>query len=239
MTRPVRVSILQPTYWARAHVWNRVFYSDVFVWLDSVKFSRSATKWEDRTVVESSDGREVVLRLPLRGSRSAKWSDAGLNDGWQRHLATITQCYSKRPHWATVRPMVESVYAAEASTIDEVCWRTMEAARSVLEPECRFVRSSSLGVESSKGELVLELVKAVGGTHYLSGAPGLSYLPLEKFADAGIETVVQSWQAPATRHGLTNPSIVDLLANLGIDQTRETISAPPVDGGRPFQGTAP
>ncbi len=69
MTGPVRVSILQPTYWARAHVWNRIFSSDVFIWLDSVKFSRSATKWEDRTVVEGSDGRPIVLRLPLRGSR--------------------------------------------------------------------------------------------------------------------------------------------------------------------------
>ena len=48
---------MQPTYWARTHVWNRIFTSDVYIWLDSVKFSRSATKWEDRTVVEASDGR--------------------------------------------------------------------------------------------------------------------------------------------------------------------------------------
>jgi hypothetical protein len=40
----MRVAILQPTYWARAHVWNRVLRADVFVWLDSVKFSRSAAK---------------------------------------------------------------------------------------------------------------------------------------------------------------------------------------------------
>ncbi len=64
----MRVAILQPTYWARTHVWNRVFTADTYVWLDSVKFSRSATKWEDRTVVELSDGRPVVLRLAAAGN---------------------------------------------------------------------------------------------------------------------------------------------------------------------------
>jgi hypothetical protein len=216
----MQVAILQPTYWARAHVWNRILTSDVFIWLDSVKFSRSATKWEDRTVVETTDGRAVALRLPLNGSRTVTWGEAGLNDGWRKHLATLTQCYSKRPHWQAIKPAVEAVYEEDAKTIDAVCWRSLEATASVLHPECRFLRSSTMGVESSKGELVLDLVKEVGGTSYLSGAPGMSYLPLDRFADAGVDVVVQDWQAPVTRHGLANPSVVDLLANLGPEATR-------------------
>jgi hypothetical protein len=223
----VRVAILQPTYWARTHVWNRLFFSDVFIWLDSVKFSRSATKWEDRTIIESSDGRPIVLRLPLRGSRLALWSDAGLNTGWQRHLTTITQCYSKRPYWPVIEPVVQDVYRASASTIDEVCWRTLIASASVLNPNLRIVRSSTLDVRSTKGDLVLDLVKAVGGTTYLSGSPGTAYLPQERFAEAGVEIVIQAWQAPVTRHGLTNPSVLHLLATTGPECSREVLSRPP------------
>lgn len=208
----MRVAILQPTYWARAHVWNRVLRSDVFVWLDSVKFSRSATKWEDRTVVEARDGRAVVLRLPLRGPRSVTWGEAGLNHGWRRHETTIRQCYSRRPHFGRVEALLPAVYGPDATTIEEVCWRTFRKVAEVLQPRCRVLRSSSLGLSSTKGELVLDLVKAVGGRVYLSGAPGAAYLPRARFEEAGVTVEVQNWGAPRTEGGLANPSILHLLA---------------------------
>ncbi len=220
----MRVSILQPTYWARAHVWNRILTSDVFIWLDSVKFSRSSTKWEDRTVIESPDGRPIVLRLPLRGSRTVLWSEAKLSEGWQKHLTTITQCYSKRPRWPEISDLIESVYREDAETIDEVCHRTFAAVASVLEPPCRFVRSSSLDVAASKGQLVLELVQAVGGTSYVCGGPGVTYLPLEKFSAAGVDVLVQNWNAPRARKGLANPSVIDLLADAEPGTARTTLA---------------
>jgi WbqC-like protein family len=215
---------MQPTYWARIHVWNRIFTSDVYIWLDSVKFSRSATKWEDRTVVEASDGRPVVLRLPLKGSRLVLWSEAGVQPAWRQHLVTIRQCYSRRQHWAAVAQAVEAVYEHEAGTIDEVCWRTFQACLRLLAPDVRVVRSSDLDVHSAKGQLVLDLVKKVGGTSYVSGRPGMSYLPLERFRQEGVDVVMQEWKAPIARRGLANPSILDLLANAGPVVAREILS---------------
>jgi hypothetical protein len=220
---------MQPTYWARTHVWNRIFASDVYIWLDSVKFSRSATKWEDRTVVEASDGRPVVLRLPLKGSRLALWSEAGVQPMWRRHMVTIRHCYAKRPHWNTVAQTVEAVYEHEAETIAEVCWRTFQACQRLLAPDARVVRSSDLDVHSAKGQLVLDLVKAVGGTSYIAGRPGLSYLPLEHFRREGVDVVVQEWKAPVTRRGLADPSILDLLTNAGLPTAREVLSEVSLD----------
>lgn len=222
----MRVAILQPTYWARTHVWNRILSSDIYVWLDSVKFSRSATKWEDRTIVEAPDGRPIVLRLPLRGSRGVPWCIAGLNEGWRKHHTTITQCYSKRTYWDVVSPVVSYVYRDECPTIDKMCWRTFEGVSSLLQPQCQFVRSSELGVKSSKGNLVLDLVRSVGGTAYISGTPGLSYLPLNRFREARVEVIVQNWRAPVTRHGLANPSTLDLIADIGTDAARSVLSQP-------------
>jgi hypothetical protein len=201
----------------------------VFIWLDSVKFSRSATKWEDRTVVEASDGRPVVLRLPLKGSRLVLWSEAGVQPTWRRHLVTIHHCYAKRPHWNTVAQTIEAVYEHEAETIAEVCWRTFQAGLQLLAPDTRVVRSSDLDVHSSKGELVLDLVKAVNGTSYISGEPGLSYLPLERFRQEGVDVVVQAWKAPAARRGLADPSVLDLLANAGLSAARESLSEVSLD----------
>jgi hypothetical protein len=223
----VRVAALQPTYWARAHVWNRVLSADVFVWLDGVKFSRSAAKWEDRTVVESGDGRPVVLRLPLRGSRNALWAEAGLNRGWRRHEKTIRQCYSRRPHFSAIEPLLAEVYGPDATTIEQVCWRTFEQVAGILRPRCRVVRSSSLGLASRKGDLVLDLVLATGGSVYLTGAPGAAYLPRERFAASGVSLEVQDWAAPRTDDGLANPSILHLLACHGPLGTLAALADPP------------
>lgn len=220
---------MQPTYWGRTHVWNRILASDVYIWLDSVKFSRSSTKWEDRTIVEASDGRSVVLRLPLKGSRLALWSEAGVQPTWRRHITTIRHCYSKRPHWGTIADLVDAVYQHDAETINEACWRTFQTCLQLLAPETRVVRSSDLDVRSAKGQLVLDLVKKVGGTSYISGGPGLSYLPLERFRQESVEVVAQAWKAPVARRGLANPSILDLLANEGVSAAREILSEVSLD----------
>ena len=230
----MRVAALQPTYWARAHVWNRVLSADVFVWLDGVKFSRSAAKWEDRTVVESGDGRPVVLRLPLRGSRNALWAEAGLNRGWRRHEKTIRQCYSRRPHFSAIEPLLRDVYGPDAATIEQVCWRTFQQVARQLNPRCRVVRSSTLGLSSSKGDLVLDLVRAAGGSVYLSGAPGSAYLSRERFEAAGVSLEVQDWPAPRTEAGLANPSVLHLLACLGAQGARAALAPRPgVDSPQP------
>lgn len=220
----MRVSILQPTYWARAHVWNRVASSDCFVWLDDVKFSRSATKWEDRTVIEGRDQRSIVLRLPMRGSTSNLWKDVGINQGWQRHATTVLQCYANAPNKSCIVDAVERVYGSDASAIDEVCWRSFSAVLELLRLPCKVIRSSELTVTTAKGELVLDLVKRMGGSSYLSGEPGMSYLPLDQFEDAGIQVIPQRWIAPVTRGGLHNPSILHLLAHTGVERTTELVS---------------
>ena len=225
----MKVAIMQPTYWARTHVWNRIFASDAYIWLDSVKFSRSATKWEDRTIIEASDGRPVVLRLPLKGSRLALWSEAGVQPTWRRHMTTIRHCYSKRPHWSAIAEPVDAVYQRDAETINEACWRTFQTCLKLLAPNTRIFRSSDLGVYSAKGELVLDLVKTIGGTSYISGGPGLSYLPLQRFHEAGVDIAVQSWKAPIARRGLADPSILDLLANEGVSAAREILSEVSLD----------
>jgi WbqC-like protein family len=211
----MRVAVLQPTYWARSHVWNRILSADVFVWLDSVKFARSSTKWEDRTVVETPDGRPVILRLPLRGSRQVAWHQAGLNDGWTKHRKTLQRCYGRRQYWPIIAPYLETVYAPEASTIEAVCMRTFQATTALLGVSCRVVRASDLRPGGAKSELVLRLVRAVGGTTYLTGEPGASYLDLTRFAAEGVTVEIQRWTAPVTRHGLANPSIIHVLADVG------------------------
>jgi hypothetical protein len=124
-----------------------------------------------------------------------------------------------------LEPLLDDVYGAPAKTIDEVCWRSFTAVGGVLGVRCRVVRSSELGVSSSKGQLVLDLVRAVGGSVYISGGPGASYLPQEEFARAGVAVEVQDWRAPVTAHGLANPSVLHVLATCPPPATVDVLTA--------------
>jgi hypothetical protein len=86
--------------------------------------------------------------------------------------------------------------------------------------DTRVVYSSELKVPGVATERLANLIKAVGGDTYLSGAHALdAYLDAGLLEDEGIALELQEWHAPAyqQRHGdfIADLSIVDLLVNCG------------------------
>lgn len=128
--------------WAWTHVWNRIFAGGVYTTLAAVKFSGSAMKYGDRTVVEASDWRSVVL-LHLKGSSLALWSEAGARPTSRQHMVTIRHHYSTRQPWNTLADTVKTAYGHEAEAIAEVCCRTVQAWLRLLTPDARAVRGGA------------------------------------------------------------------------------------------------
>ena len=69
---------------------------------------------------------------------------------------------------------------------------------------------------------LIELIQAVGGTHYYTGSFALdAYLDTGMLRDAGIELMIQEWGAPwyLQQHDsfVGDLSILDLLMNCGPD----------------------
>jgi hypothetical protein len=88
-----------------------------------------------------------------------------------------------------------------------------------------LLRSSALDVKGDKGDLVIEIVKKLEGTRYLSGRTGATYLDGAALAAAGIELAVQSFElrAYATRTLADLPrgvSALDAWMLLGDDAPR-------------------
>src|SRR5947207_192771 len=84
-----------------------------------------------------------------------------------------------------------------------------------------LVKSSALGVEGAKSELVLNLCKAVGASALLVGLGGSRhYLDRRAFAEAGIELQMQEFAHPVYPQRGATPfsaglSALDLLFNCG------------------------
>ena len=86
------------------------------------------------------------------------------------------------------------------------------------------MRSSTLGIQGTGTERLVQLVKAVGGTGYLSGEHATrTYLDPALFAKAGLELWALRWSCPEfeqvhPRAGFVpDLAIVDLLFSRGQD----------------------
>ncbi len=209
----LRISILQPTYWARTHVWNRILDSDIYVWLDHVQFARGADRWEDRTLLEQADGRELILRLPLNGSKRVPWNEVGVRQDWLKHRKSIEQNY-RNIH----EDIFDRVYRP-AEHMETICWRTLLEVKDILQPRTAIVKSSDFSFGEKKGDLMLEICNFFQADEYLTGAFGASYLPVDDFTEAGVKIVVQDWKAPKTVKGeIANPSILHLMNGASNDE---------------------
>jgi hypothetical protein len=92
----------------------------------------------------------------------------------------------------------------------------------------KFVVGSTLGVGGKSNQLLVEMVKAVGGTAYLCGDGAAGYQEDEKFRDAGIDLIYQRFRHPVYQQRGTSEfkeglSIIDTLMNCGFEATRDHV----------------
>ena len=81
--------------------------------------------------------------------------------------------------------------------------------------------SSTLGCTGKKTDLLINIVKKVGGESYLSGIGSRSYIVEDRFRDEKIDLIWQKFKHPVyvQLHGgfISELSILDYLFNCGTD----------------------
>ena len=187
----MRVSIHQPHYLAWLPYLGKIMHSDCFVLLDDVEFTRNG--FQNRNRIKTAQG-PLVLTVPVKQKLSQKILQVEVpDDGWRKkHWTTLQQAYAKAPFFAAYREPLQSFFAQPWPNLADPTCAMLEWLLEALGGGIRVVRSSSLGIETSSTQRLVDIVRAVGGTSYLSGAHALqayldpaifqaNHLPLELF----------------------------------------------------------
>lgn len=224
------VGIHQPNLLPWLGFFNKLASSDVFVLLDTVKFSRGS---RTNRVQVLGGGEPTWLTAPVRraGAGEPIIGDAVIDDSrpWRRKaIRTLESSYRSCPGFAEAFELVAPLLLDETdrlAALNERGIRAVAGALGIGRP--RIVRASELDADGAASELLAGLVDAVGGTIYLSGAGAGGYLEEEPFARRGIEVRIQRFRHPdypqrssAPIHGL---SIVDAMMSVGVDGAGELI----------------
>lgn len=208
------VAIHQPNLFPWLGYFDKIRRCDVFVFLDDVQFSKQS--WINRVRVNVQGKSQwltcPVVRETMAGPiRHCLISEHG---AWRdKAIKTLTMNYSRAPNVSQCLERIEPMLRRSGLLADFNIAAICTIARMLgLKP--RFVRQSALGAEGNATDLLIDIVRRVGGSTYLSGGGAQGYQDDEKFDRAGLRLVYQNFThrpyAP-TPHDLPGLSVIDYL----------------------------
>lgn len=214
------VGIHQLHYLPWLRYFEKIARADVFIALDNIQFNKNG--WQNRNKIKAPSGAHL-LSVPVHAGLGQTLDQIRIDTRkpWRKkHWRTLEQCYAKTPFFADHAAFLEAAYEREWDLLNSLNHYMLEYYLEYLGIETQIFFASDLDVPGIATERLINLIKAVGGTQYYSGAFALEvYLDADQLAEAGIELVLQHWKAPTypQRYGDFVPdlSIIDLMMNYG------------------------
>jgi len=226
------VAIHQPNFLPWLGFFDKIARADVFVLLDSVQNSKTGGTWTNR-VRARIGGEAGWLTVPIvrgHGVRAVRNVEINEATAWRdKMLRTLALNYARAAKFSEVFPHVERwIRTSEhlLAAYNEVALRAVIGVLGL--PQDHLVRSSSLNVTGRSTDLLISIVRAVGGDTYLAGGGAGGYQVDAKFAEAGLALAYQEFRHPVYPQSpfpgfLPGLSIVDALFHCGIGETRRSI----------------
>jgi len=138
----------------------------------------------------------------------------------EKHIKTIEHNYSKAPFYEQYMDEFATILRKRHQYLAELTIELIDWLKGAAGIETELVRSSSLGVQGAKVELLVATCKSVGAERYLSPLGSKVYIDENNiFPQNNIELEYQNFEHPkyAQLHGDFIPylSVIDLLFNEG------------------------
>jgi len=196
---------------------------DIFVLMDSVQFQKGGLQNRNRI---RGRGGEFWLTIPVSGDFPSAIMEMSLPDNrWrQKHFAALRQSYGCSKYWHDYGADLEDIYLSDYSRLEEINERVLFYFLDILGITTKVVKLSDLEVSGSKGELLVSLTKAVGGTVYMSGLGAEEYIQKDVFASEGLDLVFMPSVPPVYKqfHGdfIEGLSIIDMIFNVPMDEIK-------------------
>jgi len=197
----MNVVILQPSYIPWRGYFDQIRRADLFIFYDDIQYDKHG--WRNRNQIKNHQGKQwltipvhskgVTQGIPIKDVR-IDWSKP-----WAKsHLKSLTISYSKAPYFKDYLPLLESMFERRDEFLADFTIETSKLlARELGITSTRFMRSSELaGIEGHKTDRVLNVLKQVGATHYISGPSAVEYMEPEKFGIAGITFEYMQYNYP-------------------------------------------
>jgi hypothetical protein len=221
----MKVAILQPSYIPWRGYFHQIFKSDLFIFYDDVQYDKHG--WRNRNRIKTSSG-SIWLTIPVLSAKAIEKKtvikDICIDSrrAWHRkHWLTVQQAYGNAPYFKLYEPIIAEFYKKNPQFLaDFIIDLTISISKLLGITHTKFLRSSDLsGINGNKTGRLIQILKKVGATHYISGPSARDYLDEKIFqnADITIEYMQYFYPLYLQLHPPFDPqvSILDLLFMVG------------------------
>lgn len=218
----MKVVISQPMLFPWVGLLEQIRLADIYVNYTDVQFSKGS--FVNRVQVKTSRGPRWMT-VPLENLHFGQRIDhVRINDRqpWRKeHLVLLAEAHRGTPFCEDMLDLVQGVYSRDYADLGSLANASLRALCGYfgIDRGRRFVDVGECGIYGRGSARVLDIVRALGGTTYVTGHGAANYLDHAAFDRAGIAVEYMNYaKAPYPQlHGEFTPylSSLDLVANVG------------------------
>ncbi len=227
------ITIHQPEHLPWLGLFNKMAKAQRYVILDSVQYEKNY--FQNRNRILGTNGVQwISIPVSNKGHMdgsiaTTRIADDSKNSKWrEKYLQTIRQSYGKYPYFNNVYPLLERCILLDTDLFWEINIAIIRTFNEQLDIHPEYLRSSELGVDGLKSDLILDICKKAGADVYIAGPSGRDYLDMDSFRDAGIKVVFNDYHHPVypqrrTEEFISHLSALDLFMNVGFAEAKKII----------------
>jgi hypothetical protein len=216
----MKVAIHQPNYLPWIGFFQKMALADIFVILDTVQFSKDS--YTQRTKIRTKEG-WIWLTIPIEKKyyfKPIKNISLPEDEKWlKKHKMSIVSNYSKCKFIDT--EFINEYYSGKFESLQRFNERGIFYLKDKFGIKTEIVRANELDIDANlkSTDLLVDVMKKVGGNVYISGLGGGKYMDEEKFLMNNIKLEYFEFiplEYPQRWDGFEPyMSAIDLLFNLG------------------------
>jgi len=198
---------------------HKVMSADIFVYLDTVQFSKNGL--QNRNQIKTANG-PLWLTVPVKHKLGLSIAATEIADSraTEKHWNTLVANYSRTAGFERWRDELRELLTRPRHSLADVAIASTEWILEKLNVNTKRMLASQIpDAQGHSSELIASICKALGATEYLSGTGALAYLDVSNFSAFGCQVLLQQWN-PLTydqkyeKAGFTSDlSTLDLLLN--------------------------
>ena len=226
------IAIHQPDFMPWLGFFKKVLHSDIFCVLDHVVNNPRDSAFWCRRVKIMLNGKEHWLSIPIKKEKGVvvkpiNTMELGEN---KKALKQIYSAYGKAEYYDDYKYLVEDYFNSDINSLVKRNMNFIEEGLNLLEYNGELVYSSSIVDDKlTSNNMLVKLVKELGGNTYLAGDGATGYQENEIFSSNNVQVIYNNFSTlEYTQAGNNNfmggLSVIDALFNIGATRTKELIN---------------
>jgi len=226
----VTVGIHQPNFMPWLGYFYKIWQSDVFIFLDDVQFQKTGASYTNRVSINIGGASNYVTIPVLRDSGVWNINETKFfNNKWRKKfIGTLQANYAKSEFFKDNKVFIFDLINFEADNLAQYNMHFITEIAKKLNFKTKIIKSSDFNVQTTSTQRLVDLIKKVNGTIYLSGSGGDNYQDQAMYENSKINLIYNKmpdffYNQYKSNEFIGGLSIVDAIFNIGFDELKKSL----------------